>query len=319
MQILCGNTAIIKQSVVGLLRLVRCNWYKLTQTLLMKKLPNKFALIKNKNLAGKIMRKLHWDGQRCCPHCGCIDGIIKHQKLKDGIYRYFCGNCDRTFTDLTGTVFEKSKVSLWKWIYGLILLIESTGSISAAELSRNIEVSYTTAWKMLRKIRHCIEVNQLDTKLNGIIESDEAWISHKDNQQIVLGMVERQGKVRFCPILDRKEDQLIYPHYWYVKKGSMVFTDGLISYSALGVDYTHLWVNHSAKEFKRNDVWTNTIEGVWSMLKGIIRTIHHGIKKKYLTKYLALFAFNYNNRHLPLNDKFQLLFKYLCQPRYCLY
>ena len=285
----------------------------------MNKIPNKFSLIKNNLMAIKIIRKVHWKEKRCCPYCGCINNIRKHSRMKNGVYRYFCDNCSKTFTDLTGTIFAKSKVSLWKWVYGLIMLLESTGSISAAELSRNINVSYPTAWNMLRRIRKFVHDQQYDIKLFGVIESDEAWISHKDNQQIVLGIVEREGKVRFFPILDRKEDQLLFPHYWFVKKGSIVCTDSHSSYGALGIHYTHHWVNHSIGEWKRNHIWTNTIEGVWSMLKGIIRTIHHGIKKKYMPYYFSLFSFQYNNRHLSIHYKFFTLLHHICQPRYCLY
>lgn len=285
----------------------------------MKNLTDKFKLTNNNLRAAKIIRKLHWNKQIYCPHCGCVNDIRKHSKMKNGIFRYFCENCSNTFTDLTGTVFEKTKVPLWKWIYCLIILFESTGCLSAAQLSRNIKVSYPTAWKMLKKLRKYVKSEQYTGKLYGIIESDEAWISHKDNQQIVLGMVERDGKVKMFPILDRKEDQLYYPHLRYVEKGSIVCTDSHASYGALSVHYEHHWINHSIGEWTRNQIWTNTIESVWGMLKGIIRTIHHGIKKKYIDEYLALFCFKYNNRTKSVNEKFTKLLHLICQPRYCLY
>lgn len=246
----------------------------------MKNLADKFKMTKNNKRAARIIRKLHWNEQLHCPHCGCVNDITKHSKMKNGVFRYFCTNCSKTFTDLTGTIFEKTKVPLWKWLYGLIMLFESTGCLSAAQLSRNIEVSYPTAWNMLKKLRKTLKSEKYKDKLYGVIESDEAWISHKDNQQIVLGMVERDGRVKMFPILDRKEDQLYYPHVWHVEKGSIVCTDSHPSYGALSVYYTHHWINHSIGEWTRNHIWTNTIEGIWGQLKGIIRTIHHGIKKK---------------------------------------
>lgn len=285
----------------------------------MAKIPDKFILIKQPKMASKIIRKLHWNEKLYCPHCGCINDIKKHSKMRNGVFRYFCMNCSKTFTDLTGTIFEKSKIPLWKWLYGLIILFESTGCLSAAELSRNIQVSYPTAWNMLKKLRKALMSEQYKGKLQGVIESDEAWISHKDNQQIVLGMVEREGKVKMFPILDRKEDQLYYPHVWYVEKGSIVCTDSHASYGALSVYYEHYWINHSIGEWKRNHIWTNTIECIWGQLKGIIRTIHHGIKKKYIPDYLALFCFKYNNRMKSINEKLKLLLHLICQPRYCLY
>lgn len=285
----------------------------------MKKITCKFKLTNNNLQAARILRKVQWKGQKYCPYCACVENIRTHEKYKNGIYRYFCENCDKTFTDLTGTIFAKTKVPLWKWIYGLILLIESTGCLSGAELSRNIEVSYPTAWKMLRKLRNYLREEQFKGKLKGVVESDEAWISHKENQQVVMGMVERGGKVKIFPVIDRTIDSLCNPHKLHVAAGSIVMTDSLASYGGLSYEFTHHWVNHSIGEFKRNHIWTNTIESVWSQLKGVIRTIHHGIKKKYLTNYLALFCFKYNHRHLSHDQKLMTLLNLICQPRYCLY
>lgn len=285
----------------------------------MKKLADKFKLIKNNQMAARIIRKVRWNEHFACPHCGCMKDISKHSILQNGIFRYFCMNCQKYFNDLNGTIFEKTKVPLWKWVYGITLLLESTGSISAAELSRNIHVSYPTSWKMLKKIREALIKKQFALKFEGIIESDEAWISHGKNQQILLGLVEREGRVQFFCIEDRKEDQLFAPHLWYVKPGSVVCTDGHSSYNSLFPRFIHQTVNHSIGEFKRNHIWTNTIEGVWSMLKGILRTIHHGVSKKHLKGYYSLFAFNYNNRKLSFLDKFSLLLKSSCQPLSCLY
>jgi len=162
-------------------------------------------------------------------------------------------------------------------------------------------------------------MERFNGELRGIVESDEAWISHKENQQILLGIVERQGAVKFFPILDRSEISVYFPHRKYVAAGSLVCTDGLSSYDSLNFRFIHHWVNHSVGQFAWNDIHTNTIEGVWSMLKGIIRTIHHGVSKKYLLEYCQLFSFMYSNRSLNFYEKFTLLFKNLCQPRYCTY
>lgn len=280
---------------------------------------DKFKLTSNNKMAIRLIRKVHWNEHIYCPHCGCVNDIRTHSKLKTGVKRYFCENCGKTFTDLSGTIFEKTKIPLWKWIYGLILLFESTGCISAAELSRNINVSYPTAWKILRKLRNCLKDEQYKGKLYGIVESDEAWISHKDNQQMVLGMVEREGKVKMFPIIDRAVDSLCNAHFLHVEKQSIVMTDSHASYGGLFPEFIHNWICHSSGEWKRNDIWTNTIEGVWAMLKGVIRTIHHGIKKKYMTDYFALFCWKYNNRKLSLNEKLHKLLHLICQPRYCLY
>lgn len=285
----------------------------------MPKVANKFSIIKNNHLAAQILRKQRWKAGIYCPYCGCINNIKTHSKQKTGIKRYFCDNCMKTFTDITGTIFEKTKIPLWKWVYGIIILLESTGSLSSAELSRNIEVSYPTAFRMMKRIRKSFFNDRLEGTLKGICESDEAWFSHTKNQTILLGIVERKGEVKLFPILDRSDISLYFPHRKYVEKGSMVCTDSLSTYQNLNHRYIHHWVNHSAKEFAWRHVHTNTIEGVWSMLKGVIRTIHHGVWKKYFQSYCDLFSFMYSNRNLSILEKLNLLISKFCQPRYCLY
>jgi transposase-like protein len=292
--------------------------YTLTK-LTMQKIPDKFNMIKNPQNAVRIFRKLRWKPKLHCVYCGCVDDIRTHSLMKSGLKRYFCPHCGKTFSDTTGTVFSKSRIPMWKWMYVLIILFESTASLSAAEAGRAVKVSYPTALRMMRRIRNSFQMDQFEGKLRGIIESDEGWFSHKDNQQILEGIVERGGSVKFFEVMDRTEISLCFPHWKYVEKGSMVCTDSLASYASLGINYTHHWVNHSKGEFAWRDVHTNTIEGVWGMLKGIIRTIHHGVRKKYLMEYAQLFAFMYSNRLRTVHEKFNLLFHKLCQPRYCLY
>ena len=45
------------------------------------------------------------------------------------------------------------------------------------------------------------------------------------------------------------------------------------------------------------DVSTNTIEGVWSLLKRSIMGAFHSVSPKYLDLYIEELAWRYNNRH----------------------
>lgn len=282
-------------------------------------IPSKFEMIRTPKRAIHLFRKFRWRGQKACPHCGCIEHITTHSLLASGLKRYRCQDCSQTFSDTTGTIFARSKIPLWKWMYVLLVLFESTGSLSSAEVARNIEVSYKTAFAMMKKVRGSLFLKRFAGMLQGTIESDEAWVSHTSNQQILLGMVERNGSVKIFPICDRASDQIYAPHLWYVRPESTIYSDGHTAYKTLVGRFFHASVNHSRSEFSRGKIHTNTIEGVWSMLKGILRTIHHGVSKKYLLSYCDLFSFMYSHRHLSFSHKFSLLFYSLCQPRSCTY
>lgn len=288
-------------------------------------------LISHPSYAIEIIRNMIARHRKCCPKCGIVTHPEIHHTDKRGIKTYRCQHCKKTFTELYGTIFYKSKIPLAYWLRTIIYWINSTGGLSAAELGRNLGVSHLTAWKMLMKIRKFIQKGVSNDLLSGITEGDEAWFGRNkskpkkgkkpkfktDNQEIVFGIVERKRKkLRLIVIPDVKEKTL-YPHIRAnVKKGSKFFTDSRITYSIAGIEYHHQTTNHSQGEFARDEVHSNTIERIWGDIKGIIRTIHHGITKKYRELYLAQYIFKYENK-----DCSNLFFKTLCQlfsPTYCL-
>lgn len=57
--------------------------------------------------------------------------------------------------------------------------------------------------------------------------------------------------------------------------------------------------NHSAGEYVRADVHTNTVESVWSLFKRSLVGSYHQLSTKHLPRYLDEIAFNHDNRQNP--------------------
>jgi len=76
-----------------------------------------------------------------------------------------------------------------------------------------------------------------------------------------------------------------------------MITDDHRAYQGLKRSFkSHQSVVHSRGEYVRGTVHTNTIEGVFSLLKrGITGTFHH-ISKGHLHRYCSEFEFRYNTR-----------------------
>ena len=55
-------------------------------------------------------------------------------------------------------------------------------------------------------------------------------------------------------------------------------------------------VKHTANEYVRGDVHTNTVEGFYSIFKRGMKGVYQHCKEKRLRRYLAEFDFRYNNR-----------------------
>ncbi len=72
-------------------------------------------------------------------------------------------------------------------------------------------------------------------------------------------------------------------------------TDGGQSYKKFMPDGRHASVNHSAGEYVRGDVHTNSIEGFWGQLRRGLNGIYHSVSRKHLGRYLAEFQFLHNH------------------------
>jgi hypothetical protein len=65
----------------------------------------------------------------------------------------------------------------------------------------------------------------------------------------------------------------------------------------------HFTVEHTAGEYARDGVTTNTIEGVFSIFKRGMKGVYQHCGEKHLHRYLAEFDFRYNQRVAPgVND-----------------
>jgi transposase-like protein len=74
-----------------------------------------------------------------------------------------------------------------------------------------------------------------------------------------------------------------------------VYTDDWPPYRGIGDHNTrHEAVNHSAKEWVRADVHTNTVEGVWSLFKRSIVGSYHQLSVKHLPAYLDEMEFRFS-------------------------
>ena len=58
----------------------------------------------------------------------------------------------------------------------------------------------------------------------------------------------------------------------------------------------HQAVSHRAGEYVRGDVYTNTCEGFFSLLKRGINGVYHHVGRGHLNRYVDEFSFRYNNR-----------------------
>lgn len=113
----------------------------------------------------------------------------------------------------------------------------------------------------------------------------------------VIGVLERGGNVQAKVVTDITSQTLLPNIMENVEKGATVCTDEWCSYNALAkAGYNHHRVAHGLREYVRNGVHTNSIEGFWSQLKRSINGTFHHVSKQHLQSYVNEFVYRYNLR-----------------------
>ena len=261
-----------------------------------------------------------WKDGRHCPLCGAIESRtrkLEGDAHRDGLYQ--CNECRQQFTATVGTLFERSKIPLSKWLMAMFLLSASKKGMSALQLSRMLGVSYKSTWFMMHRIREAMNEGPNAGPLGGagkVIEVDETYMGGKEPnkhrnkraakrdafgaKQAVLTLVERDGKARSFHV-PRVTARTLRPIIVQTAhRASHLMTDGARMYPAVGREFAaHSAVDHAAGEYVRAGFHhSNTVENFFSILKRGVYGVYHHVSEAHLSRYLVEFDFRYNTREL---------------------
>lgn len=266
----------------------------------------------DEDAAREHLESIQWPTGPICPHCGSVENITKLQgkSTRPGVYK--CNACAKPFSVTVGTVFERSKISLTKWLLATHLLVSSKKGMSAHQLHRMLGVTYKTAWFMAHRIREAMAERTVPPGglggPNKVVEVDETYVGGKaknrafkepPKKHAVVALVERDGKVRSMHVTNVNAQTLRPILVTHVSRKSMLMTDESAVYTGVGREFAnHGTVNHSADEYVRlgGFMHTNTAENYFSILKRGIVGVYHHVSEAHLHRYVAEFDFRYNNR-----------------------
>ena len=268
--------------------------------------------------ARALLEDMRWgkDGA-VCPHCGGVDPYKLTPKAtskrpgRKGLYK--CRACRKQFTVTVGTIFEDSHIPISKWLLALHLLASSKKGISAHQLMRNLGISYKGAWFMAMRLRHAMMNGGPMSQFAGTVEVDETYIGGKargvktretrraayEAKTPVVALVERgTGRVRAFPMVRVTANNLGKAIAANVKPNARLITDEASAYKIIAEDagMRHETVQHGKDEYVRGDVYTNTVEGFFSLLKRGVNGVYHHVSRGHLARYCDEFAFRYENR-----------------------
>jgi transposase-like protein len=260
-----------------------------------------------------------WPNGPFCPHCGETENVhrMEGQSHQDGMC--YCRSCGKKFTVTVGSVMERSHIPLAKWALAFRLMAGSKKGVAAHQLHRMLDITYKSAWFLAHRIREAMTDTD-PSPLGGegkIVEADEAYHGKVETpvpseqrkgrpylkrdiskqKRPIMALVERGGRARakHMPLVTGKNVRD------YVVKNadrkSRLHTDESRLYPVLGREFAkHETVNHSAKEYARGDVTTNSVEGFFGIFKRGMVGVYQHCGEQHLQRYLDEFSFRYSNR-----------------------
>jgi transposase-like protein len=258
-----------------------------------------------------FVMKMRWpDGIVTCPTCKSTE---IHFLAKQRRWECKEKHPRRQFSVKVGTIFECSPLGLDKWLPAMWMLGGDRNGISSCELARSLGVTQKTAWFMLQRIRLAMKNGSIE-KLTGSVEVDEAYVGGKtkskrrnlktgkmmptgpqDGKVIVMGLIERNGRVRASIVPDVKRRTLKPIIERNVAAGTTLYTDAFGSYDDLKKTYEHYAINHSV-EYVNGHIHTNGIENFWSCLKRTLSGTYTFASTDHLNRYLDEQIFRSNNK-----------------------
>jgi transposase-like protein len=258
--------------------------------------------------AREHLEALTWPNGPHCPHCGEVENVhrLQGKSHRKGLIQ--CNSCLKNFTVTVGTVFERSKIGLNKWLLATFLLSSSKKGMSAHQLHRMLGVTYKTAWFMMHRIREAMKDDGSPLGGEGLtVESDEAFVGGFKKKRLsgkvapkkkVMTLVERGGRARSFHVTHIDHTNVRSALVTNVHRSSTLMTDDARWYVNVGREFAaHGSTLHSNREFSRGDGHhSNTAENFFSILKrGVIGTYHHW-SAQHIHRYLAEFDFRYSTK-----------------------
>jgi transposase-like protein len=245
-----------------------------------------------------------------CPHCNSQDATALHGKAhRKGLYQ--CNACREQFSVTVGTVFERSKIGLPKWVLASHLMAAGKKGTSAKQMQRMMGVTYKTAWFMMHRIREAMSQDGMppiggDEK---IIEADETLVGGfaanvkkgrpLSKKKPVVALVERHGEMRARATPDITGKNIRDVLVRNASRDSHLMTDDASMYFHIGKEfYGHSTVDHSRRQYVKAGgfVHSNTVESFFGTFKRGITGSFHSISEQHLQRYVDEFVFRWNNR-----------------------
>jgi transposase-like protein len=255
------------------------------------------------------LESMRWPHGLACVHCGEMGRVSKITRTAGKNKRqriYQCLACKKQFSATSGTIFNDTHLPLTKWFMAIAMICEAKKGMSAKQLERHLGVNYRTAWHLCHRIREAMQDGGL---LCGVVEADHTYFSarkprkgkpyvKKEQTDVVLGMIERGGKLRLIPVKDATREITAPVLSKHISPDALLQTDAHTTFEIIGNRGPfagHRMINHR-KSYAMGDNHTQHIESAFSLLKRGVYGTFHKVSIKHLGRYCNEFSYRFNRR-----------------------
>jgi transposase-like protein len=270
----------------------------------------------DEDAAREALEAIRWPNGPVCPHCGNLDQekIAKGAGKAHRVGLYYCAACNGQFTVTVGTVMERSKIPVSKWLLAMHLMGASKKGVSAHQLHRMLGITYKSAWFMAHRIREAMR-DDAPTPLGGeggSVQADETYYGNtskrakgysKDrrNKQQVVALVEPKGRARVFHVKRATAEGVREILLKHADRKSELHTDESQLYRRVGREFAaHKTVEHGMNQsgyyVGKDGQTTNAAENFFGTFKRGMRGVYHFCGEQHLQRYLTEFEFRHNNR-----------------------
>jgi transposase-like protein len=256
--------------------------------------------------AETAFRKVRWqetDGAPVCSHCGGLDAY--DCRRANGAPRFECKACGKDFSITSGTLFASHKLPLRAYLAAIAVFCNEVKGKSALALSRDLGLSYKTAFVLLHKLREAMAEEMKGRVIGGegkVAEVDSGYfggyvrpanlaeyrkdrrfaMNQSGKRKAVVVIRERDGNT--LPAVFRTEGQALSFIKSRIAKGTVVNADESANWNELHSRFEMKRINHE-EAYSLDGACTNWAEEFFSRMRRAEIGHHHHIAGAYLLRY----------------------------------
>jgi len=271
--------------------------------------------------AAEIFASLRWsdnDGEPVCPVCGNTGKCYAIPSRR----QWRCSECNHTFSVTSGTIFANHKLPLKTYLIAIALFTNAVKSLSALQLSRDLDCQYKTVWVLSHKIRESLLHHRDESELGGVCEMDGVYVGHyirpknniekridrrkvtNPNKRVVISLRQRgeegTGAVATRTFILKSENtrDISAIATRFVRPGAAIHADESNAYDDLHAHYDMYRVNHQVEYRSLDGACNNQSESYNARFRRMQYGQCHRIGTLYLSNYANEIAYREDTRRM---------------------